>query len=321
MIREFLAKKGPLLDVRSPQEYKQGHIPGAISLPLFTDEERATVGTLYKQTSAESAYLKGFDIVGPKLSQFASKALEYKGQEVRIYCWRGGSRSQSMAWLFNLMGVKTETLKGGYKTFRRAATHTSPLLKDKKFLILGGWTGSGKTDFLRSQITLPFLDLEELASHRGSAFGALEGVYQPTQEHFENLIFNALLALPGNSTVLIENESRLIGKLAIPASLYEVILSSPLLFLDLPKEERLKFLLKTYNIPSSETVKKIEKKLGSERTRQVESYLKCQDYHAAASILLDYYDKSYLNSLKNPAFLTFTTQQLLQQHITSIFKN
>ncbi len=321
MIREFLEKKGPLLDVRSPQEYKQGYIPGAISLPLFSDEERAAVGTLYKQTSAESAYLKGLDIVGPKLSQFAAKALEYKGQKVRIYCWRGGSRSQSMAWLFNLMGVKTETLKGGYKTFRRAATHPSPLLKDKKFLILGGWTGSGKTEFLRSQTTLPYLDLEEMASHRGSAFGALEGISQPTQEHFENLIFSALLALPSNCTVLIENESRLIGKLVIPTSLYEIILSSPLLFLDLPKEERLKFLLKTYTIPSLEAVKKIEKKLGSERTRLVESLLKCQDYGAAASILLDYYDRSYLNSLKNPPFFKFSNQQLLQQHITSIYNN
>ena len=141
MCQEFLKLNGPLFDVRSPAEYLKGHIPGACSFPLFTDEERAVVGKLYKQTSPESAYLKGLDLVAPKLSQFAIEALKHRGKEVGIYCWRGGSRSQSMAWLFNLMGVKTTTLKGGYKTYRRAVSTISHSLRDKEFLALGGWTG------------------------------------------------------------------------------------------------------------------------------------------------------------------------------------
>lgn len=293
----FLNWQGPLFDVRSPAEYQKGHIPGALSLPLFTDEERSLVGTLYKQHSPDSAYLKGLDLVAPKLSSFAKTALEYRGSLVRIYCWRGGSRSQSMAWLFRLMGISVETLDKGYKAYRKRASNLDPLIKEFHFVVLGGWTGAGKSDFLREQKRYPILDLEQLALHRGSAFGEIQGQQQPSQEHFENKLYDSLRKIPKGSTILVEDESRLIGKIQIPEPLFQRVVASPLLFLDLPKEKRVLNLLENYTILPS-AVTKIQKKLGMDRTRKVQSLLENNERQEAASILLEYYDAVYAHALK-----------------------
>ena len=293
----FLNRQGPLFDVRSPAEYQKGHIPGAHSLPLFTDEERSLVGTLYKQHSPDSAYLKGLDLVAPKLSAFAQIALEHRGQPVQIYCWRGGSRSQSMAWLFRLMGISVETLDKGYKAYRQRASHLDPLIREFHFLILGGWTGSGKSDLLKEQKRFPTLDLEQLAVHRGSAFGEIPGQHQPSQEHFENKLYHALREIPKGSTILVEDESRMIGKVQIPESLFQRIVTSPLFFLDLSKEKRLIHLLENYTI-SPPSIIKIQKRLGMDRTRKVQALLESNERQEAASILIDYYDDVYAHSLK-----------------------
>ncbi|HEV3250035.1 MAG TPA: tRNA 2-selenouridine(34) synthase MnmH, partial [Puia sp.] len=191
-IEDFLSlsQSHPVVDVRSPGEYIHAHIPGAYNLPLFNDEERKTVGTLYKQQGRENAIKTGLDIFGLKMSRMVEEVENFagKGRIILIHCWRGGMRSAGVAWLMDLYGFRVYTLTGGYKKFRRYVleTFSMPL----HFKILGGYTGSGKTRVLKElekQDEL-IIDLEEIAQHKGSAFGALEGKAQPSQEMFENLL-------------------------------------------------------------------------------------------------------------------------------------
>jgi len=201
-IEDFLPRRHEvlLLDVRTPGEYAQGHIPGAVSFPLFTNEERAEVGTLYKQESPQVAMERGLELVGPKMAGFVRRARELAGgRDVIVHCWRGGKRSGSMGWLLSTAGMRVQTLEGGYKAWRR---YILERLENPpwRFIILSGKTGSGKTDILQELKSLgaQVVDLEALACHRGSAFGALGQPEQPSAEHFANRLFDALSQLdPG----------------------------------------------------------------------------------------------------------------------------
>ncbi|MBK8554971.1 MAG: tRNA 2-selenouridine(34) synthase MnmH [Lewinellaceae bacterium] len=207
-----------LLDVRSPGEYAQGHIPGAFSFPLFSDEERARVGTTYKQANPEAALLLGLDLVGPKMGHFVVEALKLsRNKKLAVHCWRGGQRSKSMAWLLRLAGCDVVTLNGGYKAFRHEALdqyHLHPY----NLRVVGGRTGSGKTKVLQALRDMgeQIIDLEGLAHHKGSAFGAIGEQEQPSVEQFENDLFFALRALDPQKRIWIENESRSIGRVYIP---------------------------------------------------------------------------------------------------------
>ena len=205
-----LSEQHLVIDVRSPAEYNHAHIPGAHNLPLFTDEERKMVGTAYKQQSREAAIKIGLDFFGPKMKQMVEEVeriIDDKQQAIGheknsindtnrlpvadcllLYCWRGGMRSAGVAWLMDLYGFKTYTLAGGYKKFRNYVLDLFKL--PVQFNILGGYTGSGKTEMLRAlkrqgEIVV---DLEEIAGHKGSAFGNIEIKKQPSQEMFENLL-------------------------------------------------------------------------------------------------------------------------------------
>jgi tRNA 2-selenouridine synthase len=197
------SKDFPVLDVRSPGEYLQAHIPGAFSIPLFTDEQRKIIGTAYKQESRQIAVNHGLNyfsermkmipgevaniIAAPKLKRLSSP-FPSGVESVLIHCWRGGMRSEAVAWLLNLYGYKIYLLKGGYKSFRRWAL--KQFEKQYSFKILGGYTGSGKTEVLKAmkEKGKTVIDLEALANHKGSAFGSLDGSQQPSQEMFENLL-------------------------------------------------------------------------------------------------------------------------------------
>ena len=192
-------KKGqncPILDVRSPDEYNRGHIPGALSLPLFNNEERSAVGTLYLQKGSKEAMLKGLELVGPKMKEFVSQAsgLTPEG-ELALYCWRGGMRSNSMAWLFNTSGIKSHTLEGGYKSWRR---HIHDFFGQPvaKLVVIGGMTGTGKTEILEEieRKGGQVVHLERLARHKGSVFGHLGMPAQPSTEQFENELYSGLVA-------------------------------------------------------------------------------------------------------------------------------
>jgi tRNA 2-selenouridine synthase len=333
-IEQFLelAKQYPVMDVRSPGEYQHAHIPGAHSLPLFTDEERKIVGTTYKQQSRELAIKIGLDFFGPKMRKMVEEVESLvESQEpglktidsrlVLVHCWRGGMRSAAVAWLLDLYGFKVYTLAGGYKKFRNLVLYTFKL--PFNFNILGGYTGSGKTELLKAlqQKGEKVIDLEGIANHKGSAFGNIGMPQQPMQEMFENMLATMLrhqLAvsswqLATTSTVdcklqtanciWLEDESQRIGSVNIPGDLWKNMRQSPVYFLDIPFEERLKHIVREYGQLDHQklidAIERISKKLGSLNANTAISLLKEGKITESFNILLQYYDKFYFKSLHN----------------------
>lgn len=211
-----------LVDVRAPLEYKDGHIPGAINIPLFSNEERAIIGTLYKQKGTEQAKWKAMEIVSPKIPQLLQSIKDYAadGKKPLIYCWRGGSRSGAMGTFAELAGLSVCRLTGGYKAYRTWCTEQlqEDLFRGKKPVILHGMTGVGKTlilDQLASQ-EHPTLDLEKMANHRGSIFGHF-GLGAPhNQKTFESLLLDRLHQLGQADYLILEAESRRVGHATLP---------------------------------------------------------------------------------------------------------
>ena len=188
-IKEFLklSETHPILDVRTPAEFTQGHIVNALNLPLFTNEERVLIGTLYKKQGKQPAVLKGLEVVGPKLHEYVNEAIKLnKTGTFLVHCWRGGMRSSSMAWFLETYGFKCFTLKGGYKNYRKRVLES--FNEEKNILVLGGKTGTGKTLILHEleKHKEQIIDLEKLAHHKGSSFGSLGEEPQSSQEQFEN---------------------------------------------------------------------------------------------------------------------------------------
>lgn len=307
-ILDFLAESDTLLlDVRSPAEFEQGHIPGAISFPLFNNEERAEIGTLYKQVGKEEAVLKGLEMVGPRLCQMVKEAysLTNAHRKVRIYCWRGGMRSGSVAWLLNTAGLSVTLLDGGYKTWRNYVQEV--MRRDLAYFVLGGYTGSGKTEILQMlrESGKQIIDLEGLASHKGSSFGTIGMKPQPSQEHFENLLSAEILKQNPLLPVWLEDESRMIGKITLPESFWLKKNNSHVFFLEVDKGTRIKRLVQEYAIVENtilqDAILRIQKKLGGLRTKEALQSLEEQTFDTVADIMLDYYDRAYikgLNSLK-----------------------
>ncbi|MEO6883041.1 MAG: tRNA 2-selenouridine(34) synthase MnmH [Bacteroidia bacterium] len=299
-ISEFLthAESLPIIDVRSEAEFEHSHIPNAINIPLFNNEERKIVGTIYKQNGRQAAILKGLELVGPKMKSLVESANEIKNNgPFLMYCWRGGMRSGSVAWLLETYGYKIFVLKGGYKTFRKEILKSFEL--PLKLMILGGKTGSGKTLILENlaEKNQQIINLESLACHKGSAFGALGEKNQPSQEQFENLLGLEILAQKNNFLTWIEDESRMIGKKVIPAVFWEQMRQSSLLYIDVSFELRTKFLMESYGKFSSEELKnsvlKIKKRLGGLQTKLAIEAIEKNELETVCKICLDYYDKTY----------------------------
>lgn len=300
-IRTFIqqASSGlPVIDVRTPKEFVQGHIPGAINMPLFSNEERAEVGTLYKQVGKQPAILRGLELVGPKMALMASEAHAIaNGGPVLVHCWRGGMRSGSVAWLLEMYGLKVSTLKGGYKSFRQFALKS--FAEPRQLLILGGKTGSGKTAILQQLSSLgeQVADLEALACHKGSAFGALGEKEPPSQEQFENELAMVLHRFDASQPTWMEDESRLIGRKVIPGDLWEQMRSAPLMYVQLPFEERVAYLVQEYGRFSKAeleaSILKIARRLGPQHVKQALMSLEEGDLATVCTICLKYYDKSY----------------------------
>lgn len=292
-----------LIDVRSPSEYWQGHIPGAVNYPLFTDEERKIIGTAYKHEGKEIAVLKGLKLIGKDLDGFAEGIINLsRNKDLLFHCWRGGMRSSSVGWLSNLLGIKSDILEGGYKSYRQFIKEymgKTPW----KIKILGGPTGSKKTILLhqlRGQ-GAQVIDLESLAHHKGSAFGFLGESEQPSVEQFENNLFQALWDLDSKKTIWIENESKSIGRVYIPDEFWQKMNEAPITFIHFEKEERIQFLVDEYAKYGNEALgaafQKIVKRLGGQHLNAALQYLEEKNYHAAAKVALTYYDKAYNDSL------------------------
>jgi tRNA 2-selenouridine synthase len=299
-IHEFLelSKQYPILDVRSPGEFEYGHIPNAHNLPLFTDEERAIVGTAYKQVSREDAVNKGLAFFGPKMKILADDAKKINsGTTFIVHCWRGGMRSASVAWLLELYGFKVYLLRGGYKAFRRSVLES--FSEERNILILGGKTGSAKTLVLKelSRLGEQTIDLEQLAHHKGSSFGALGEKPQPTQEMFENELFSQLYKTDKSKVVWLEDESSMIGAKVVPKLFFGKMRSSRNFFLDIPFEERLNYLAAEYgkfnNEDLKDAIKRITQKLGGLNTKTALEAIDSGDIKSAFKICLSYYDKTY----------------------------
>ena len=303
---ENLGKRS-LIDVRTPAEFARGHIPGALNLPLFTNEERAVVGTAYKQESPEKALLIGLDFVGPKMRSLIEQAnLIASSRKLIVHCWRGGRRSESMGWLLSLAGFDVMTIKGGYKAYRNYVLN-SFVERSLPLIVLGGYTGSGKTEILKALATRgeQIIDLEGLAHHKGSSFGALGEAHQPFVEQFENDLFEAFRNIDPKRRVWIEDESQSIGRVYIPRGFWKQMRQALLLILDIPKQERIQYLVKSYAQFSEESLVeafvRIRKRLGGQHIKTALSAIETKDYAKATDIALKYYDKAYLFGVKKRA--------------------
>ena len=328
-VQQFLAysQYHPVIDVRSPGEYLHAHIPGAESYPLFSDEERKQVGTLYKQRSREEAIKLGLDYFGPKMRNLVESVEKLVGSReyskldkldshfqgekcILVHCWRGGMRSGAVAWLLDLYGFRVFTLSGGYKSYRHHVLDS--FSQHYPFRIVGGYTGSGKTTILRElkRQGQEVIDLEGLAHHKGSAFGALGQPPQPSQEMFENLLSAALEKsvqnLQNNSssdTIWLEDESMRIGSVNLPTGIWNQMRTAMVFFLDIPFEQRLNYLVQEYGSLDTEkmvnAIIRISKRLGGLETKTAINFLLEGNKKACFEVLLKYYDKQYLKGLHN----------------------
>ncbi len=315
-ISDFIVSDGLLIDVRSPEEYYKGHMPNSINIPLFNDIERSIVGKKYKVSGRKHAVLAGLSIIEKKLNKLIedlSSANEKnilinnekfnKNKILKIYCARGGMRSQSISWLLQKMRIKTVTLKGGYKSYRNYVLKMFSLKKN--YVIIGGKTGTGKTRILNllREHGSQTVDLEDLANHRGSSFGGLGMKSQPSNEQFENLIADKLKKFNKRETIYLEAESANIGKCRIPFELFKRIKESPRIEIINSKENRIKELINTYSkYPSRdliESVEKISRRLGPQRTKSAKESIEKKDWVGVCEAVLDYYDKCYEYELIN----------------------
>lgn len=324
-----LAESVPLVDVRSPGEYEKGHIPGAFSIPLFSNDERAAVGTVYVQQSKEKAIELGYKYVTPKLEWFISESRKLAPDGIiAVHCWRGGMRSRSFAQHLSDNGFsKVYVITGGYKTFRNHALES--FKTEANICILGGYTGSGKTHILYTlkEQGEQIIDLEGLANHKGSAFGRLGDGKQPTIEQFENDLFWKWKDLDYNKTIWIEDESHRIGLVNIPMNFFENMRSQPVIFLDISRAERARFLVKDYSEADKamlrDSILRIEKRLGGLNTRYALEHLEKNELFEVAMICLIYYDKYYLRGLKNREhqdIYTFESETISPEIITKQIK-
>ena len=307
-VKEFIENSNEkiIIDVRSPLEFTKGHIPGAVNIPLFNDEERKDVGTLYKKKGKKEAVLKGLEFVQPKLKSFVEEVLQIMQNrncsEVFVYCWRGGARSESFTWLLKTSGIKAARLESGYKAYRNHVLGTFD--KAYRFILLSGKTGCGKTEILMhlEKKGLQILDLEGIACHKGSAFGDLGQKKQPSPQQFENNLAYVLNRSDEQKIIWVENESPGIGGLFIPMGIRKIMEKAPIVNINLPESERIIRITKEYggftNERLEEKIKKISRKLGSENTKKAIDSLYMNRLEQAIKILLKYYDKTYTHYIE-----------------------
>ena len=309
-LEKFRKFRGPLIDVRSPDEYYKGNLPNSINIPLFDNEERSIIGTIYKNYGREKAVIKGLEFLANKIDNMVNnliKAIDiYKSNNnnskleesiIKIYCARGGMRSLSISWLLEKYNLKNITLKGGYKTYRKWTLDS--FNKNWELVVLGGKTGTGKTKLLKllNENNFQIIDLEGLACHRGSTFGGLGMNKQPSNEQFENLIAEELRRFTKNKKIFIEAESANIGKCKIPHEFFSQMKTAERIEIVRSESNRLEELIKTYSVFKEkeliEAVLRIKKRLGPQRTKKAIESIKNKDWKSVCKSVLEYYDKCY----------------------------
>jgi tRNA 2-selenouridine synthase len=303
-IEDFLKLRTshPIVDVRSQGEFDEGHIQGAINIPILNNEERVAVGTDYKQRGQQEAIKTGFRLVGPRLLDIINETQGIaNGSEILVHCWRGGMRSSNFCQFVGMAGIKSHQLKGGYKAYRHEALES--FKRPLQIVLLTGYTGSGKSEILRALKTNgeQILDLEELARHKGSAFGHLLMPPQPSTEQFQNELFEEIIKLDSSKRIWVEDESLAIGKIFLPNDFWISMMKSPLVQMDVSKDIRIQRLVSEYGAADREEflsiMGKVVKKLGGQHYNAAKEKLLQGDMTSTIEILLTYYDKAYQNSI------------------------
>jgi tRNA 2-selenouridine synthase len=297
-----------VIDVRSPAEYAEDHVPGAINLPVLDNEERAKVGTLYKQVSPFDARKLGAALVFRNAAAHIEGALSHHDGAWKplVYCWRGGQRSGSFAWLLSEIGWRSDVIKGGYKTYRRLVVdmlHRMPL--PYRFVQLGGYTGTAKTEILPLLAArgVQVIDLEGLANHRGSLLGGMGD--QPSQKAFESALAGVLCRMDPARPVLVEAESSKIGDIILPPSLWEAMKIAPWIEVVAPIEARTDYLMRAYDDILSDAPA-LQAKLAPLKFHRGEALVSRWIGLSAAgdtrtltrSLMADHYDLAYAKSMK-----------------------
>lgn len=333
-IDDFLLLRStqPVLDVRSPGEFAAGHIREAINIPILNDEERRAVGIDYKEKGQAEAIRTGFRLVGPRLESIVKEAEKVaNGTEALVHCWRGGMRSNNFCQFVGMAGVKTRALKGGYKAYRHYAM--SFLEQSFPFILVGGCTGSGKTELLKALAAAgeQVIDLEGIANHRGSVFGALMKPPQPTTEQFQNNLFEEMLKVDLSRRIWVEDESLSIGKIFIPDKYFETMSNAPVVIIDADVDVRIHRLVEEYGPADRQefiqAMTAIRKKLGGQHFKNALELYRKDDLPGTFSELLVYYDKRYqkgIDKIKNRVVAKFewdgkNIDGLTQQILTSEF--
>jgi tRNA 2-selenouridine synthase len=303
---EFLlqSKAQLIIDVRAPIEFYKGNVPNAINIPLFEDVERAEIGTLYKQQGKDIAVTRGLEIVSPKMVAFVNQVRALcQSKKVFVYCFRGGMRSSSFAWLLQTSGFEVCLMQGGYKAYRNYVLEAFE--QPKNIVLLGGKTGSGKTDVLLelAKLNIQTINLERIANHKGSAFGSINEPKQNPQQIFENILSEHFMATNNSRVVVVEDESKNIGYNKIPHTLWLQMTKATIIKLEVPFELRVQKLVQDYatvNIAALKAcVLKIEQHLGHQNTALCLQHLDNNNLADVAKLALHYYDKAYNYQYQN----------------------
>lgn len=289
-----------LIDVRSPSEFAESTIPSSVNIPLFDDQERAEIGTLYKQVSVDAAKQRGLEIVSAKLPAFIKQFADIPGRKA-VFCWRGGMRSRTTATLLSLMDIHAYRLDGGYRAYRHFVVETLETMRfDPEMIVIHGNTGTGKTALLKKlqEKGHPVLDLEQMAGHRGSVFGHI-GLQVHNQKMFDSLLLEELLRYQDKPYVLMEAESKRVGKVVIPDFIVARKGYGQHFRLELPVEARVEIILNDYKpweFPEEcyQAFQKIKSRIHVPIAAEIDQSLKNGRYDRAVELLLlHYYDPRY----------------------------
>ena len=324
-----------IIDARSEDEFTLDHLPGAINWPSLNNEQRILIGTLYKQVGSFEAKKHGAALVAANISQHIQNSVLAlpKDWQPLVYCWRGGKRSGSLALILGQIGFKVSIIEGGYKAFRSQLVEAiPPLVKTLSWRVICGPTGAGKTRLLhclKSQ-GAQVLDLEGLANHRSSVLGIMPGLPQPSQKHFDTLLWNELRQFDPSKPVYIESESRKVGNLAVPEALILAMRASPCFKLELSDDERVKLLLEDYDFfvknPSffSQRLDALVAIRGKQVVEEWQRLIMTGDIEKVVrDLLLTHYDPTYFASMQRNFLLidqakVITAQDRSQQSMTLV---